>query len=122
MRLLPPRAEQAGVELCVDVPPDLPLLYGDERKLKQIFINLLSMNTVWEPVSGSDGVYQGYDRKTKAGRWTATRVDLIFGSNSQLRALAEVYGSADAEKQFITDFLAAWNKVMNLDRFDLLRS
>lgn len=83
------------------------------------FVNLLSMSTVWQPLSGSEGVYEGRDRKTNAVKWTATRVDLIFGSHSQLRALAEVYGCADAKEKFVKDFVAAWTKVMNLDRFDI---
>jgi catalase-peroxidase len=83
------------------------------------FVNLLDMGTEWKPVSPDADVFEGRDRKTGAVKWTGTRVDLIFGSNSQLRALAEVYGSSDAEKKFIHDFVAAWNKVMNLDRFDL---
>jgi catalase-peroxidase len=82
------------------------------------FLNLLDMSTEWH-TPGSDGVYEGRDRKTKAAKWTGTRVDLIFGSHSQLRALAEVYGSADAKEKFVKDFVAAWSKVMNLDRFDL---
>jgi catalase-peroxidase len=82
------------------------------------FVNLLDMRTEWQPTS--EGVYEGHDRKTKAPKWTATRVDLIFGSHSQLRALAEVYGSADAKEKFAKDFVAAWNKVMNADRFDLV--
>ncbi len=81
------------------------------------FVNLLDMKTEWQPAS--EGAYEGRDRKTKASKWTATRVDLIFGSHSQLRALAEVYGSADAKEKFVKDFVAAWNKVMNADRFDL---
>jgi catalase-peroxidase len=84
------------------------------------FVNLLEMRTEWE-ATGSDGVYQGRDRKTKEPRWTGTRVDLIFGSHSQLRAIAEVYASPDAKRKFTQDFVAAWNKVMNLDRFDLAR-
>jgi catalase-peroxidase len=83
------------------------------------FVNLLSMATVWQPVAGTDGVYQGHDRKTKAVKWTATRVDLIFGSHSQLRAFAEVYACADSREKFVKDFVAAWTKVMNADRFDL---
>jgi catalase-peroxidase len=82
------------------------------------FVNLLDMATQWQP-AGSDGVYEGRDRKTNAVKWTGTRVDLIFGSHSQLRALAEVYACADAKEKFVRDFVAAWNKVMNLDRFDL---
>jgi catalase-peroxidase len=83
------------------------------------FVNLLDMGTVWQPVSGSAEEFEGRDRATGELKWTATRVDLIFGSNSELRALAEVYGSSDAGEKFIRDFVAAWNKVMNLDRFDL---
>jgi catalase-peroxidase len=82
------------------------------------FVNLLDMGTEWQP-AGSDSVYEGRDRKTKAVKWTGTRVDLIFGSHSQLRALAEVYGAADSKEKFVKDFVAAWSKVMNLDRFDL---
>jgi catalase-peroxidase len=82
------------------------------------FVNLLSMNMVWSPPS-NEGVYEGTDRKTKAARWTATGVDLIFGSHSQLRAFAEVYACADSKEKFVKDFVAAWVKVMNADRFDL---
>jgi catalase-peroxidase len=90
-----------------------------ETLTNDFFVNLLDMNTQWRPVAGSDGVYEGLDRKSHAVKWTATRVDLIFGSHSQLRALAEVYGSADAKEKFVKDFVAAWAKVMDLDRFDL---
>jgi catalase-peroxidase len=83
------------------------------------FVNLLDMGTAWYPVTNIEGVYEGRDRKSGKGRWTATRADLLFGSHSQLRALAEVYGSSDAREQFVTDFVAAWAKVMDLDRFDL---
>jgi catalase-peroxidase len=83
------------------------------------FVNLLDMGTEWKPISSAQDVFEGLDRKTGRLRWTATRVDLLFGSNSQLRALAEVYASADAQPKFVQDFVAAWNKVMNLDRFDL---
>jgi catalase-peroxidase len=82
------------------------------------FVNLLDMSTEWQPAS-SEHEYEGRDRKTKAVKWTGTRVDLIFGSHSQLRAIAEVYGSADAKEKFATDFVKAWTKVMNADRFDL---
>ncbi|MEZ5763222.1 MAG: catalase/peroxidase HPI [Xanthobacteraceae bacterium] len=82
------------------------------------FVNLLDMNTEWQPPN-ADGVYEGRDRKTQAPKWTATRVDLIFGAHSQLRAFAEVYASADAKEKFVNDFVAAWNKVMNADRFDV---
>jgi len=85
------------------------------------FVNLLDMGTEWKPVAGADGVYEGRDRKTGAAKWTGTRVDLIFGSNAQLRALAEVYACTDAQEKFVSDFVAAWAKVMNLDRFDLAR-
>ncbi len=84
------------------------------------FINLLDMGTEWRPKAGAGGVYEGVDRKTGQVKWTGTRVDLIFGSHSQLRALAEVYGSADSQEKFARDFVAAWNKVMNADRFDLV--
>ncbi|MFB2607393.1 peroxidase family protein, partial [Rhizobium phaseoli] len=84
------------------------------------FVNLLDMATQWVPAAGKDGVYEGRDRKTGAAKWTGTRVDLIFGSHSQLRAFAEVYGQADAKEKFVKDFVAAWNKVMNADRFDLV--
>jgi catalase-peroxidase len=83
------------------------------------FVNLLDMSTYWQPVSGSDGLYEGRDRKTNAVKWTGSRVDLIFGSHSQLRAFAEVYACADSNEKFVKDFVAAWAKVMNADRFDL---
>ncbi len=80
------------------------------------------MGTEWKAVSKDADVFEGRDRKTEKVKWTGTRVDLIFGSNSQLRALAEVYAGADAQDKFVQDFVAAWVKVMNLDRFDLARS
>ena len=83
------------------------------------FLNLLDMSTYWQAVAGSEGVYGGRDRKTNAVKWTGTRVDLIFGSHSQLRAFAEVYASADSKEKFVKDFVTAWTKVMNADRFDL---
>jgi len=89
-----------------------------ETLTNDFFVNLLDMSTQWQP-AGSDGVYEGRDRKTNAVKWTGTRVDLIFGSHSQLRALAEVYACADSKVKFVQDFVAAWTKVMNADRFDL---
>jgi catalase-peroxidase len=89
-----------------------------ETLTNEFFVNLLDMRTEWQP-AGADGVYEGRDRKTKEIKWTGTRVDLIFGSHSQLRALAEVYACADSKQKFVKDFVAAWSKVMNLDRFDL---
>jgi catalase-peroxidase len=83
------------------------------------FVNLLDMGTEWKAVSDAKDVFEGRDRKTGKPKWSSTRVDLIFGSNSEFRALAEVYGSSDAQEKFVRDFVAAWNKVMNLDRFDL---
>jgi catalase-peroxidase len=89
-----------------------------ETLTNDFFVNLLDMSTQWQP-AGSDGVYEGRDSKTKAVKWTGTRVDLIFGSHSQLRALAEVYACSDSKEKFVKDFVAAWSKVMNLDRFEL---
>nr|MDJ0721211.1 catalase-peroxidase [Desulfobacterales bacterium] len=83
------------------------------------FVNLLDMNTTWQPTAEDEDVFEGRDRTTGERKWTGTRVDLVFGSNSQLRALAEVYGSEDGQAKFVQDFVAAWDKVMNLDRFDL---
>ncbi len=90
-----------------------------ETLTNDFFVNLLDMGTQWKPVSKDADLFEGRDRKTGELKWTGTRVDLVFGSNSQLRALAEVYGSSDAHKKFVHDFVAAWTKVMNLDRFDL---
>jgi catalase-peroxidase len=90
-----------------------------ETLTNDFFVNLLDMGTVWQASAGSEAVFEGRDRKTNAVKWTGTRVDLIFGSHAQLRALAEVYASADAKEKFVRDFVAAWTKVMNLDRFDL---
>ena len=91
-----------------------------ETLTNDFFVNLLDMGTQWQPLTnGSEGVYEGRDRKTNELKWTGTRVDLVFGSNSELRALAEVYASADSREKFVKDFVAAWNKVMNLDRFDV---
>jgi catalase-peroxidase len=83
------------------------------------FVNLLSMNTEWKPTSKAEDEFEGVDRKTGKTKWTATRVDLVFGSNSQLRALAEVYAQNDSQKAFVAEFVKAWAKVMNADRFDL---
>ncbi len=91
-----------------------------EALTNDFFVNLLDMGTVWAPVADKKGVYQGSDRKTGTAKWTGTRVDLIFGSHSQLRAIAEVYGQSDAKQKFVKDFVSAWNKVMNADRFDLV--
>jgi catalase-peroxidase len=90
-----------------------------ETLTNDFFVNLVDMNTAWQPSSTTDGIYEGRDRATGRIKWTGTRVDLIFGSNSQLRAVAEVYACDDAKDKFVTDFVAAWSKVMNLDRFDL---
>ena len=86
------------------------------------FVNLLDMSTVWKATSKTQEEFEGRDRKTNDLKWTATRADLIFGSNSELRAMAEVYGSDDSKEKFVKDFANAWVKVMTLDRFDLLQS
>ena len=83
------------------------------------FVNLLDMSTEWKAADATQEVFEGRDRKTGSVKWTATRADLIFGSNSELRALAEVYATNDAKEKFVQDFVAAWTKVMNLDRFDV---
>jgi catalase-peroxidase len=90
-----------------------------ETLTNDFFVNLLDMGTAWKAVSKDPDMFEGRDRKTGELKWTGTRVDLIFGSNSQLRALAEVYGCEDSQEKFLNDFVAVWNKVMNLDRFDL---
>jgi catalase-peroxidase len=90
-----------------------------ESLTNDFFVNLLDMATIWKPTSDDGDLFEGHDRATGDVKWTATRVDLVFGSNSQLRALAEVYGCSDGQGRFVSDFVAAWNKVMNLDRFDL---
>jgi len=89
-----------------------------ETLTNDFFVNLLDMSTQWQPAG--DNIYEGRDGKTKAVKWTGTRVDLVFGSHSQLRAFAEVYACADAKEKFVKDFVAAWTKVMNADRFDLV--
>jgi len=91
-----------------------------ETLTNDFFVNLLDMRTAWQPNSDDEGVFEGRDRESGDPKWTATRVDLVFGSNSQLRALAEVYGCADSQEKFVQDFVAAWDKVMNLDRFDIV--
>lgn len=126
-------------QLLTLTPPEMTVLVGGMRVLdtnfgqtrhgvfterpgvltNDFFVNLLDMNTDWKPVSGDEDLFEGRDRKTGKPKWTGTRVDLIFGSNSELRALAEVYGCADGEEKFVRDFVAAWTRVMNLDRFDL---
>jgi catalase-peroxidase len=90
-----------------------------ETLTNDFFVNLLDMSTTWKAASEADDVFEGRDRATGELKWTGTRVDLIFGSNSQLRALAEVYGCEDSQEKFLHDFVEVWNKVMNLDRFDL---
>jgi catalase-peroxidase len=98
--------------------------YGVFTKSKEVltndfFINLLNINNTWNATSQHEDVFEGRDRLTGTLQWTGTRVDLIFGSNSELRAIAEVYGSIDSKEKFVKDFVSAWVKVMNLDRFDL---
>jgi catalase-peroxidase len=90
-----------------------------ETLTNDFFVNLLDMSTEWRATSKDEDLFEGRDRATGETKWTGTRVDLIFGSNSQLRALAEVYGSEDSQEKFVHDFVAVWNKVMNLDRFDV---
>jgi catalase-peroxidase len=90
-----------------------------ETLTNDFFVNLLDMSIEWKATSGAEDVFEGRDRATGKLKWTGTRVDLVFGSNSQLRALAEVYACHDSQKKFVRDFVAAWNKVMNADRFDL---
>ena len=90
-----------------------------ETLTNDFFVNLLDMGTEWKASNGAEGLYEGHDRQTGEVKWTGTRIDLLFGSNSQLRAIAEVYASEDSKESFVQDFVAAWNKVMNLDRFDL---
>ncbi len=90
-----------------------------ETLTNDFFVNLLDMGTAWRPSAEDPDIFAGRDLKTKEIKWTGSRIDLIFGSNSQLRAIAEVYAAADAQEKFLGDFVAAWVKVMNADRFDL---
>jgi catalase-peroxidase len=126
-------------QLLTLTPPEMTVLIGGMRVLNanfngskhgvftkkpesltnDFFVNLLDMSTTWKATSEAQDEFEGRDRATGELKWTGTRVDLIFGSNSELRALAEVYGSSDANEKFVNDFVAAWTKVMNLDRFDL---
>jgi catalase-peroxidase len=126
-------------QLLTLTPPEMTVLVGGMRVLNtnfgqtqhgvfsdrpealtnDFFVNLLDMSTTWKATSADKDLFEGSDRKTGKPKWTGTRVDLIFGSSSELRALAEVYATADSQKKFVHDFVAAWNKVMNLDRFDL---
>ncbi|MEX2258794.1 MAG: peroxidase family protein, partial [Woeseia sp.] len=110
MRALNANAEQAAHGVFTDQPGTLS---------NDFFVNLLDMSTVWSPSSGSEGLYEGRDRDTGDLKWTATPVDLAFGSNSELRAIAEVYAADDAPEKFVRDFVDAWTKVMTLDRFDM---
>ena len=91
-----------------------------EKLTNDFFVNLLDISTGWRPSASDKNVYEGRDRATGKQKWTATAADLVFGAHSQLRALAEFYASDDAKDKFVRDFVAAWNKVMNLDRYDLL--
>jgi catalase-peroxidase len=136
--MAPEEALVDRAQLLTLTPPEMTVLIGGLRVLgsnaggtkhgvftkqpgvltNDFFVNLLDMRTRWQP-NGTEGVYHGYDRKSDDPTWTGTRVDLIFGSHSELRALAEVYACADSKEKFANDFVAAWNKVMNLDRFDL---
>jgi catalase-peroxidase len=92
-----------------------------EALTNDFFVNVLDMGTAWKPSAADEDVYEGRERSTRALKWTGTRVDLLFGSNSQLRALAEVYACSDNQEKFVRDFVRAWDKVMNLDRFELAR-
>jgi catalase-peroxidase len=95
------------------------LTHKKEVLSTDFFINVLDIKYQWAPKAGDTNLFEAHDRKTGKVKWSATRADLVIGSNSELRALAEVYASNDAEKKFVEDFIAAWNKVMNLDRFEL---
>ena len=136
--MAPEEALVDRAQLLTLTPPEMTVLIGGLRVLganaggskhgvftkrpetltNDFFVNLLDMRTRWQP-NGANGVYEGHDRHTNDPTWTGTRVDLIFGSHSELRALAEVYACADSQEKFVNDFVAAWTKVMNLDRFDV---
>jgi catalase-peroxidase len=136
------RAEELLVDkaqLLTLTPPEMTVLIGGMRVLNtnvgqtqhgvftnrpgqltnDFFVNLLDMGTTWRATAADKDMFEGSDRRTGKAKWTGTRVDLVFGSNSELRALAEVYAAADSQQKFVQDFVAAWTKVMNLDRFDL---
>ena len=144
--ILKPNSRVSAEELLIDraqlltlTAPEMTVLVGGLRVLNvnygqskhgvftkrpetlsnDFFVNLLDMGTTWKPTSEERDVFEGRDRATGELKWTGTRVDLVFGSNSQLRALAEVYACNDSQNKFVQDFVAAWNKVMNADRFDL---
>jgi catalase-peroxidase len=110
MRVLGANYKQSDYGVFTDKP---------ETLTNDFFVNLLDMATAWKPTAEDPDLFEGVDRKTGELKWTATRVDLIFGHNSQLRTIAEVYGCADGQDKFVEDFVAVWNKMMNLDRFDL---
>jgi catalase-peroxidase len=110
MRALNANTNQSSQGVFTDKPGTLS---------NDFFVSLLDMSTKWVKSSKSDGIYEGIDRTTGKPKWTATPVDLIFGSNSELRAVAEVYAAQDSKEKFVRDFISAWTKVMNLDRFDL---
>jgi catalase-peroxidase len=110
MRVLNANYRQAPVGVFTTRP---------EKLTNDFFVNLLDMGTIWEPASESGEMFHARDRKTGSVKWAGSRVDLVFGSNSQLRAIAEVYACEDTEAKFVRDFVAAWDKVMNLDRFDV---
>ena len=111
MRVLNTNYDKSSKGVLTDNPGNLT---------NDFFINLLDMSTRWEPLNGSKEEFAGIDRLSGEQKWIGSRIDLIFGSNSELRAIAEVYASDDAKKKFIDDFIYAWNKVMQLDRFDLI--